>query len=136
VTTEQKTVLIIDDSALVRRQVREALASAGYDAIEAHDGVEALASLRVRDVALVITDFTMPQMSGLELIQSIRGGIVQSGVPIIVLSTLATGSLVQQGWDAGVHAWLKKPFKPAMLLSAVASVLTKAVERGAAACGS
>jgi two-component system chemotaxis response regulator CheY len=135
-TRARNTILVIDDSALVRKQIKDALAGAGHPTIEAADGEEGLRLLEGGDVALVITDFMMPKMSGLELIGAIRRNPSCADVPIIVLSTLGTGTLVQQGWDLGVKAWLKKPFKPNMLVSAVASLLPSDGEGEAARCAS
>ena len=132
---KKKTILVVDDSALVRRQVRDALTGAGYDTVEARNGREALAAFEGHHFDLVITDFMMPEMSGLELIQAIRESAVRSTVPVVVLSTLATGPLVQQGWDLGVKAWLKKPFKPGMLVSAIAALLDPE-RNGEVACAS
>jgi len=118
-----KKILIIDDSALVRRQVIAALEVTGYGIVEACDGQEALNALDVHDIVLVITDFTMPKMSGLELIERIRVHATCSEVPIVVLSTQTKVDLVERGWALGVKAWLKKPFKPGLLASAVQSLV-------------
>jgi two-component system chemotaxis response regulator CheY len=118
-----KKILLIDDSSLVRRQVTAALEGQGYEFVEASDGPEALQVLDANEIALVITDFTMPKMSGLELIEQIRSRPTRSDVPIIVLSTQAKVDLVERGWHLGVKAWLKKPFKPGMLASAVQSLI-------------
>jgi two-component system chemotaxis response regulator CheY len=121
--SNDKTVLVIDDSSLVRRQVRAALEASGVSIVEAADGLAALELLAAREVHLVITDFTMPRMSGIELLEALRSQATQREVPVIVLSTQGQAALVQRGWELGVKAWLKKPFKPALLASAVLSLL-------------
>jgi two-component system chemotaxis response regulator CheY len=131
-----KTVLVVDDSALVRRQVTDALARQGVATVTASEGRHALELLATTDIAVVITDFMMPTMTGLELIAAIRSGSVRADVPIVVLSTLGSGNLVQQGWDLGVKAWIKKPFKPEMLAAAVVSLLGTADAYGGLKCGS
>lgn len=118
-----KTVLVVDDSALVRKQVTDALDRQGFDTVAVSDGRRALEVIASTEIAVVITDFMMPTMTGLELIAAIRGGAAHADVPVVVLSTLGSGNLVQQGWDLGVKAWIKKPFKPEMLVSAVASLV-------------
>jgi len=132
---DQRPLLVIDDSALARRQVKEALASAGYGVVETDDGAAALEVLRRGEVRLVITDFMIPGMSGVELITSIRATPGCEDLPIVVLSTLGNGAVVEQAWPLGVEAWLKKPFKREILLSAIASLLRER-ERRAEACGS
>jgi two-component system chemotaxis response regulator CheY len=114
---------VIDDSSLVRRQVTAALEGKGYDVVQAPDGPEALAILGAEAIALVITDFTMPKMSGIELIERVRAHPTCSNVPIIVLSTQTRVDLVERGVHLGVKAWLKKPFKAALLASAVESLM-------------
>jgi two-component system chemotaxis response regulator CheY len=115
---------VVDDSSFVRKQVRDALVGAGYRTIEAADGEAGLRLFESEDVALVITDFMMPKMSGIELIGAIRRSPSRADVPILVLSTLGTGALVREARELDVKAWLKKPFKPSMLVSAVASLLS------------
>ncbi len=118
-STVRGTVLVVDDSALVRRKVTEALTGVGLDAVEAADGEEALAALARHEVALVITDFMMPKMSGAELIEAIRESASCAHLPVIVLSSVGKGGAVDQGWKLGVKAWLKKPFKPELLAAAL-----------------
>lgn len=117
------TVLVVDDSALVRKKVVEALAGVGLDAVEATDGEDALAVLERLPVVLVITDFMMPKMNGSELIEAMRQRASWAALPVIVLSTVGQGGLVEQGWKLGVKAWLKKPFKPELLAAAALSLL-------------
>jgi CheY-like chemotaxis protein len=119
----RKRILVIDDSSLVRRQVTVALEGKGYEIVQAPDGPTALEILGAQPIALVITDFTMPRMSGLELIELIRAHPTSSDVPIIVLSTQTKVDLVARGQHLGVKAWLKKPFKAALLASAVESLM-------------
>lgn len=118
-------VLVVDDSAFVRAQVRTALAALGVVVIEAGDGVDALAMLGQHEIALLITDFMMPRMTGLELIEQMRSSPATACIATLILSTQATSNFVEHGAALGVRAWLKKPFKAPMLLAAVASLLAE-----------
>ncbi|MCU0686820.1 MAG: response regulator [Polyangiaceae bacterium] len=120
---ERGTVLVVDDSAFVRKKVTEALAGAGFGAVEAADGVEALAVLARHEVVLVITDFLMPKMSGSELISAIREHEPWAQLPVIVLSTVGNGGVVEPGWERGVTVWLRKPYKPELLVAAALSLV-------------
>ena len=82
-----KTILVVDDSASLRQVVNLALASAGYDVIEAVDGVDALTKLDGRKVHLIISDVNMPNMDGITLVREIKQRADYKFTPIIMLTT-------------------------------------------------
>ncbi len=116
------TILAVDDSASMRAVVRFTLESAGYQAIEASDGEEAIARLS-QDVRLVLTDLNMPRMDGIELVRRIRANPELRGLPIVMLTTESQEMRKQAGRAAGATAWIVKPFKPEQLLAVVRKVL-------------
>lgn len=112
-------VLIIDDSLTVRRQVAGALISAGYEVIEAADGVEGLAQISATpDLAVAICDLHMPRMGGIELMETVRTG-PRRDLPIITLTAEGHGALIRRAAQSGVKAWIVKPFKADMLVATV-----------------
>lgn len=115
-----RRVLVVDDSATVRLQVRQALAPAGFDVIEAADGQEGIEMIQ-RDsaIAAVICDVNMPRRSGLELIEAVMASGHTAHLPIIVMTTEGQPALVQRAKAAGAKGWLVKPFKPNVLVSAM-----------------
>ncbi len=117
------TVLSVDDSASFRRLVSAALANAGYYALEARDGAEALAVAQSQPVDLVLTDYNMPNMNGIELVQALRALPAHRSTPILVLSTEADDALKTSGREAGASGWLRKPFEPKALLAAMEQVM-------------
>ena len=117
-----KTILTVDDSASVRQVVAFALKDAGYDALEAVDGSDALTKLS-SDVRLVITDLNMPRMDGLELIRQIRSGATNRYVPIVVLTTESQPARKLEAKAAGATGWIVKPFRPEQLIAVVHKVL-------------
>jgi len=123
-----KTVLVVDDSVVMRKLVTAALAGMGCDIVEATNGYEGIQLFNHYDVALVITDLVMPETGGIELIESIRAHASRSDVPVIVLSSQVAGDLVDRAFAFGVKACLKKPIKRAVLASAVAFLLAPARE--------
>ena len=116
-----KKILVIDDSETVRQQVRQALATAGYNIVEAVDGVDGLEKLRGAgegDVALALCDVNMPRMNGLEMLEKLakEGG---RRPPVIMLTTEGQPALMQRAKAAGARGWMVKPFKADTLLAAV-----------------
>jgi two-component system chemotaxis response regulator CheY len=124
-----KKILVIDDSETVRQQVRQALATAGYDIVEAVDGVDGLEKLRGAtdgDVALALCDVNMPRMNGLEVVAEVnRGG---PSIPILMLTTEGQPSLIRRAREAGAKGWIVKPFKPELLLAAVTKLVQPKTE--------
>lgn len=118
---KQTTILIVDDSETVRREVRRVLPAADYRLLEAADGAEGLRVLESEpEVSLVILDVNMPRMNGIEMLGRVREQGIE--VPVIVLTTEGESSMIKQARAAGALAWMVKPFKADMLLKAVANL--------------
>jgi two-component system chemotaxis response regulator CheY len=116
----RKKVLIVDDSATIRQQVRIALSQAGFDVIEAVDGDDGILKIRSDlEIAVVICDVNMPNKGGLELIEEIKAGGPNSHVPIVMLTTEGQPALVQRAKLAGAKGWIVKPFKANLLVAAM-----------------
>ncbi|OIQ78042.1 chemotaxis protein CheY [mine drainage metagenome] len=118
-----KTILIVDDSASLRQVVNIALTSAGYEVIEACDGVDALAKLDGRKIHLIISDVNMPNMDGITLVKEIKQKADYKFTPIIMLTTESQEDKKAQGQAAGARAWVVKPFQPAQMLNAVSKLI-------------
>lgn len=119
----QKTVLTIDDSASIRQMVSFTLRSAGYEIVEALDGIDGLEKARASTVDLVLTDQNMPRMDGLSLIRALRGMTQYKSVPILMLTTESSDAMKSQGRAAGATGWLVKPFDPQKLIEVVRKVI-------------
>jgi two-component system, chemotaxis family, chemotaxis protein CheY len=120
-----KKILIVDDSATVRQQVRTALASAGFDSVEAADGVEGLAAIVSRDdLAAVVCDVNMPRMGGLEMLAMVSARGKLEGLPVVILTTEGQPTLVRQAKAAGAKGWIVKPFKPEVLVATMRKLTT------------
>ena len=118
-----RRVLIVDDSATVRLQVRQALGPAGFDVVEASDGQEGIEMIqRDTEIAAVICDVNMPRKSGLELIEAVKASGQLAHLPIIVMTTEGQPALVQRAKVAGAKGWIVKPFKPNVLVAAMAKL--------------
>lgn len=112
-------VLTVDDSAVARRQVREALQTAGIDVCEAGEGVEALWRARQERFDLVLTDLHMPTMDGLQLIRELRKTPGYEQTPVYVLTSDGCRERLVEGRAAGATAWIVKPPNMPLLVDAV-----------------
>lgn len=110
------TLLAIDDSPSVRQMIRVTFASAGFDIIEASDGLEGLQKATSNLVDIVVTDLNMPRMNGLAFIRHLRARPSYHGLPIIVLTTESDQAARKEASAAGASAWITKPFSAQGLL--------------------
>jgi two-component system chemotaxis response regulator CheY len=117
------TILAVDDSASMRQMVKFTLKHAGYEVVEAADGVQALEYARSNAVDLVLTDVNMPRMDGITLVRELRMLEAYKFVPMLVLTTEAGTEKKMEGKQAGATGWLVKPFNPEKLLATIAKVL-------------
>ncbi|GAB6039397.1 response regulator [Endothiovibrio diazotrophicus] len=117
------TILAVDDSASMRQMVVFTLKGAGYDVVEAADGVQALQSAKNRKVDLVLTDVNMPNMDGITLIRQLRALPNYKFTPILTLTTESAPEKKMEGKQAGATGWIVKPFNPTQLLATVKKVL-------------
>jgi len=116
-------VLVVDDSALVRRQVAATLIAQGFAVVEAFDGQDAREKLvAFPDLELVVCDVTMPRMNGLEFLHAIRYEGKHMDLPVIMLTTEGRPEMIQQAKQLGAKGWLVKPLKPELLLATVAKI--------------
>jgi two-component system chemotaxis response regulator CheY len=115
-----RKVLVIDDSAMVRRQVSSVLAQAGFEMLEAVDGVDGAAQIRANaDLALVLCDINMPRLNGLDMLESLAEEIAAKSLPVVMLTTEGEPSAMARAKKAGVKGWIVKPFKEPRLVGAV-----------------
>jgi two-component system KDP operon response regulator KdpE len=114
--TDKKRILVVDDEAQITRVLRTALTGSGYDVRTADDGHSGLRAAREWLPDLVITDVSMPNMSGIELCRQLRS---ESGLPIIVLSVKGEEKTKVEALDAGADDYVTKPIGMGELLARV-----------------
>lgn len=119
-------ILVVDDSATIRHQVRVCLQGAGYSVIEAENGATGLQQAKDHPVDMAIVDVNMPVMDGLEMLASLRSVPGKQSIPVFILTTESSKDLVARGKEHGATAWIVKPFKPDVLVKGVAHVLARA----------
>ena len=123
-------VLVVDDSAAIRKILQRVLRQTGMaiNAIhEAGDGQEALDLLRSRRVDLVLTDINMPRMDGLELLAAIKGSSEWAAVPVVMITTEGGESKVAEAVRLGAAGYVRKPFTADQIKEKLAGLVEPAV---------
>jgi two-component system chemotaxis response regulator CheY len=105
--------LIVDDSSTMRRIIANTLQKLGHqDVVEASNGREGLERLTTGEVDMVITDWNMPEMSGIEFIRSLRALDRFATMPVLMVTTNAAKDDIVEALHAGVNNYVVKPFTP------------------------
>ncbi|MCM2281239.1 MAG: response regulator [Bdellovibrionaceae bacterium] len=119
-----KKILIVDDSDAVRGQVKAALEGAGFQVVEAVDGLDGLAKANEnKDVNLIISDVNMPRMDGLTMCGRVREIAELKQTPIFMLTTETDAGMKDKGKAFGVRAWMVKPFNAEKMVMGVKKIL-------------
>lgn len=108
-------VLIVDDSQTMRKVIRKSVALSGFrmgECWEAADGEEALAVIRAHPVDLILTDFNMPGMNGLDLTRKLKKDEKLEAIPVVMITTHNNDWVVKEGTSLGIRGFIQKPFHP------------------------
>lgn len=118
-------LVVVDDSSTMRRIIKNTLARLGYkDVLEGEDGVQGWAVLDENpDTGMLITDWNMPEMNGLELVKKVRADDRFTDLPIIMVTTEGGKAEVITALKAGVNNYIVKPFTPQVLKEKLAAVM-------------
>ena len=115
-------IMIVDDSISVRQTLTDLIEDAGYQAIVARDGIEAVDLLRQQAPQLVLSDIEMPRMNGLELVSYIRN-TYGNDLPVIMITSRTMQKHRQQAATAGANGYVTKPFDEEELLTQIRALL-------------
>lgn len=119
-------VLVVDDFATMRRIVKNVLKQIGFtNIVEADDGTTALAVLKKDKIDLVISDWNMPKMNGLDLLKAIKGDESLKNVPFLMVTAEAQKSAVVEAVQAGVDSYIVKPFTADTVKEKLAQIFDK-----------
>jgi two-component system, chemotaxis family, chemotaxis protein CheY len=118
-------VLVVDDDTPIRNMVVRLLQFSGGDLEmeSAEDGPAALELLAEKDFDLLLIDYTMPEMSGVEAIQALRKSQRNASIPVIMLTARAENHHLIESLEGGASYFLAKPFEPQELLNTVGLAL-------------
>jgi two-component system phosphate regulon response regulator PhoB len=125
-----KRVLIVDDEAPIREMIAVALEMAGYDCMEAENAQQAHAAILDQKPDMVLLDWMMPGVSGIDFARRLRRDEVTADIPIIMLTAKAEEDNKIQGLDIGVDDYITKPFSPRELVARLKTVLRRTTPKG------
>jgi two-component system chemotaxis response regulator CheY len=117
-----KRILTIDDSKTMRDMLLLTLTDAGFEVLQAVDGLDGLDVLKRERVDVIITDINMPKMNGYEVIEHLRANPDHQKTPILVLTTESDQENKIRARDAGANGWIVKPFDPERLADVINQV--------------
>lgn len=109
----KKRILVVEDFASIRTFVCETLNRKGYETVGASNSKEALTILNEKseEINLVLTDYNMPDGTGYELLKNIKSNANTAKIPVIFLTTESSPEKMKLAKDAGLSAWVKKPYR-------------------------
>ena len=120
------SVLVVDDFSTMRRIVNNLLKQAGFGNVsEAEDGVTALQKLENGRYDFVVSDWNMPNMSGLELLKAVRSSAKLKHTPFLLVTAEARKENIVEAAQAGADGYIVKPFSSALLSEKIEAILTR-----------
>jgi two-component system chemotaxis response regulator CheY len=118
--------LIVDDSSTMRRIIINTLTKLGYqDFVEASNGKEGVDRVQAGGVGFIVTDWNMPEMSGIDFIRALRGMDGHAQTPVLMVTTNAAKDDIVEALRAGVNNYVVKPFTPDTMKEKIAAILQK-----------
>ncbi|MFN8080682.1 MAG: response regulator [Kineosporiaceae bacterium] len=121
------SILVVDDDPDICALLEFKLSSGGHEVSVEHDGEAALAALEQQQVDLVLLDWMMPRMGGLEVCLAMRADERYSHIPVLMLTAKAQEADVQRGLAAGADDYILKPFSPREVAARIDASLARAV---------
>jgi two-component system chemotaxis response regulator CheY len=119
-------ILVVDDSEIIRVQLKNDLLTQGYNVVEADNGLNGLAIVaQNKDIDLIISDVNMPEMDGPTMCKKLHQNPESNGIPIVMLTTQSNPELKASCKEHGVIAWITKPYKLKGLLVGIEKILAK-----------
>lgn len=121
----ERRVLVVDDEIHIVHVVAIKLRNNGYDVITANNGAEALELAQQENPDIIVTDYQMPVMSGLELVKELRENEITKSIPVILLTARSFAISKEEQDDLQISTCLSKPFSPRELLGDIEDILHK-----------
>lgn len=119
-------ILVVEDEADIRELISLHLRRAGYVVDEAADGLSALQKVSHTEYALLLLDWMLPEVNGLDILKKVRSDRIKEKTPVLMLTAKATASDIVMGLETGADDYLTKPFEPAVLSARVKALLRRA----------
>jgi len=119
-------VLVVDDMSTMRRIVKNVLKQIGFsDMVEAENGLDALSKLKVGDIGLIVSDWNMPVMQGIELLREVRADVELKHIPFLMVTAETQKEHIIEAVQAGVSNYVVKPFTPEALQGKLEKIFAK-----------
>lgn len=118
-----RRVLIVEDHPPMRRMLEDLLASIGFGTTSVSNGAEALEYLATATPDLIITDYIMPRLNGIQLAHSLRKRPEWAKIPIVIVSSVDANEIERAGANAGIRRVIGKPFSREVIVTVVNEVL-------------
>ncbi|MDE1895347.1 MAG: chemotaxis response regulator CheY [Pseudomonadota bacterium] len=129
-------ILVVDDFSTMRRIVRNLLVELGFSTAliqEADDGESALTMLNAQSFDLVVTDWNMPNMTGIDLLRAIRAGAALKAIPVLMVTAENNRDQIIAAAQAGVNGYIVKPFTAVTLKEKLTKIFERIAASGASA---
>lgn len=118
-------ILVVDDSDIARHELVEVIKQGGFETVEAENGRKGFELAKAGNVALLITDVHMPEMSGIEMCEALHAELGEKMPPALVVSTESSQQVKERGKKVGVKGWIIKPVDPAKLVGVIKTLLSR-----------
>ena len=113
-------ILVVDDSVIMRKVIEQILEVLGHEAVQAAHGIEALEQLKATDdIELILLDWNMPEMNGIEFLRTVKRDQRFQEIPVIMLTTESERRKMIEAIEAGARHYLTKPFQPETLATKI-----------------
>jgi two-component system chemotaxis response regulator CheY len=122
----KKNILVVEDFTSVRHFICDMLSRNGYGTYEAANGNEALSILSQNgDISLVVTDYNMPECTGLELLKKMKTNPETETIPVIFLTAELSQEKLKLAKEAGLTGWIKKPYRSDIFFAQIESAVSE-----------
>ena len=129
-TQTQHKILVVEDDPLVRKAVARMLSHGKFTVLLAGDAKQAQAELAEEPVDLILLDWVLPEVSGIELLRWLKSDPKQNAIPVVMMTSKSKQSEVLKGFELGVDDYVRKPFSSRELLARVRAVLRRTSPAG------
>lgn len=119
-------LIVADDSRLIRGIIEKTATAIGFEVLQAANGEDALNHLEAaggKEINLVLLDWNMPMMNGIDVLKNMRADDRFKEIPVLMVSTESEDDKIKEAIDAGAHGYLTKPFNAEKLTDAIHQVL-------------
>lgn len=124
-------ILVVDDSLPMRGVIKKTIKASGFAMAnyeDAADGAEALKILKAKWFDIVVTDYNMPNMNGVELIEAMKKDELLRSIPVLVVTTEGSKARVDEFTEKGAAGYIKKPFTPEAIRTKLHEILGEGID--------